>query len=217
MARTLLSDIGHLLTGASGRRKDHARSASSRDRRVRDYCARRRCTASTAGIATARPRPVMISASPTGPAMRLIVTPSARPIADQGVIHAPHRAEQPTKGAVEPDRRQHGQAVFELGGFFVDDLAHGARHEFAIGTGLGQRGRASLWHGAPAHTWHATPRCENRSRAPCVVQHLVLHLLQRAGAPELVEEIARTPADHGAVDRLDDDQVPGHAATSGSG
>ncbi|KAG1165566.1 hypothetical protein G6F35_018707 [Rhizopus arrhizus] len=64
--------------------------------------------------------------------------------AHQGVVHAPHRAEQADERSGRTHRRQHRQAVFQLGGFFVDDLAHGARDEIGIAARLFQLGRAEL-------------------------------------------------------------------------
>ena len=55
----------------------------------------------------------MISASPTGPATASIEASPVAPIADQGVVDAPHRTEQTDERCGRSDRGEHGQAAFE--------------------------------------------------------------------------------------------------------
>jgi len=48
---------------------------------------------------------------------------------DQRVIHVSHRTEQPHKGRGRADGRQHREAIFQLGRFLVNHLAHGTHHK----------------------------------------------------------------------------------------
>ncbi|VDK97691.1 hypothetical protein FR5810_00094 [Bordetella pertussis] len=127
--------------------------------------------------------------------------------ADQRVIHAPHCAEQPHERRGRTHRSQHRQAVLQLGGFLVDDLAHGARHELAIRTAFLQLGSAEL--GMVLLRVHGVAGQVRERVARTVRDDFVLDLFERAGIPELVEEVRGALAHTHVAHHLDHDQVPG--------
>jgi hypothetical protein len=126
--------------------------------------------------------------------------------ADQRMVDAPHRTEQADERRGGTDRCQNRQAVLQLGGFFVDDLADGTRDECAGGTFLLQLQRAVLCvvvAGMDGMAGHVRERLVGS-----VGGDLVLYLLQGACAPELVQEAVRAAVRDNVANALHDDEVP---------
>src|SRR5882757_2805412 len=126
---------------------------------------------------------------------------------DQGVVDAPHRAEQADEGRGGADRRQHGETVFERGRLLVEHLLDGAGQELLRAAGLLELGRAIL--GMMGLGMQRVRREMAERLLHAVHVELALHRLERGGAPEEVEELLAAALADELADALHDDQVPG--------